>query len=152
MPREQSAGAVIFRMVNTEPRYLLLHYPSSSKAKEDYWDLPKGHMEEGESEQETVRREVKEETGLEDINLVDRFREVIQYYFKVQRKTVFKTVVFYLGQTNQEHIKISAEHIGYQWLPFAEAQTQVKFSNAKHVLLKAHLFISSRSKREITSR
>ena len=65
MRKEKSAGAIVFRIENTKPKYLLLHYPSSANAKKEYWDLPKGHVEEGETEEETARREVKEETGLE---------------------------------------------------------------------------------------
>jgi len=58
MARERSAGAVIFRKIDGEIRYLLLHY----HYKTYFWDFPKGNMEEGEREDATVRREVREET------------------------------------------------------------------------------------------
>ena len=59
-------------MEKGEPVYLLLRYPSV-KPKKEYWDLPKGHMEKGEQEKDTVVREVREETGLEDIEIFDGF-------------------------------------------------------------------------------
>ena len=58
MPKEKSAGAVIFRMENGEPYYLLLRYYSG------HWEFAKGHIEEGESNEETVKREIEEETGI----------------------------------------------------------------------------------------
>lgn len=145
MPQEHSAGAIIFRLEGTTPFYLLLHYPSSARAKNDYWDFPKGRRERGESEEETIRREVFEETGLKDIQFLEGFRETIRYFFRLEGKTVFKTVVFYLAKTNKESVKISSEHIGYQWLPFQKALQQLKFSNAKRILKKAHQFLQSKS-------
>lgn len=144
MPREKSAGAIIFRPAKTGPEYLLLHYPSLAKAKKDYWDFPKGHTEKGEKEKETAQRELREETGLQKAEFLDGFREIIHYFFQFQGKRIFKTVVFYLGQTKEKTIIISPEHIGYQWLPYGEALKQLKFSNAKNVLGKAHDFLLKR--------
>lgn len=55
MKKEKSAGAVIIN----DKKVLLLHYSSG------HWDFPKGHIEKGETELETAKREVKEETGLD---------------------------------------------------------------------------------------
>jgi len=144
MPVEKSAGAVIFRRENSKIEYLLLHYPSSAKAPKDYWDFPKGHVEKGEEERETVKREVKEETGLEDIKFIEGFKEWIKYFFKFKGKTVFKIVTFYLVETKNKDVKISFEHIGYQWLPYKEALEKLTFKNAKEILQKANEFISKK--------
>ena len=64
MKHEKSAGAVVFRK-EKEPLYLLLHYEAK------HWDFPKGHVEENESDNETVKREVEEETGIKDIEIID---------------------------------------------------------------------------------
>ena len=118
MPIEKSAGAVIFRKANKKIYYLLLHYPSSAKAPREYWDFPKGHIEKGEKLEETVKREVEEETGLKDIQFIKGFKEWIKYFFKFKGKTVFKIVTFFLAQTQTKEIKISFEHVGYEWLPY----------------------------------
>ncbi len=94
MPIEKSAGAVIFKQRKGITEYLLLHYPSGAKAKKEYWDFPKGHLEKGEKELDTVRREIKEETGLKNIKLVEGFREGIKYFFRFKNKTIFKIVTF----------------------------------------------------------
>ena len=145
MPIERSAGAIIFKK-NKDVKYLLLHYPSNSKAKKDYWDLPKGHIEKNEDEKETVLREVEEETGLKDVRFVEGFREFIKYFFKFRGKTIFKTVVFYLAETKTEEIKISKEHIGYKWLQYKEALRQLTFNNAKEILKKANNYVASKLK------
>ena len=143
MAKEFSAGAVIFRKDSAGTQYLLLHYPSDSKTKKEYWDFAKGHQDPGEDDRETIWREVFEETGLRNVRIVPGFREVITYYFKAEGKTVFKTVVFYLGETKEKTIRISSEHQGFLWLPFEGAMTYLKFANAKKILTKAHRFLSS---------
>jgi bis(5'-nucleosidyl)-tetraphosphatase len=141
MPKETSAGAIIVRREDGVPYYLLLHYPSSAKTKGEYWDLPKGHIEKGETEEETVKREVQEETSLQDIQIFEGFREKIHYWFRFEGKTISKTVAFYVAETAQKGITISAEHTGFQWLPYEEALQELTYENAKQVLKKAHAFL-----------
>lgn len=141
MPKEQSAGAVVFRMQNKEAQYLLLHYPTTKRAKVEYWDFPKGHLEEKETEEQAAIREIEEETGLKDITLLQGFEEHIQYYFQVKGKTVFKTVVFFLAQTKTREVKISFEHKGFVWLPFEKAMRKLKFANARRILRKSHRYL-----------
>ncbi|KPJ57434.1 diadenosine tetraphosphate hydrolase [Parcubacteria bacterium DG_74_2] len=141
MPFEKSAGAVIFRKENNEIYYLLLHYPSTAKAPKDYWDFPKGHVEKGEKELNTVEREVEEETGLKDIEFIEGFKEWIKYFFRFKGKNVFKIVAFYLAETKTKKVKISFEHLGYEWLPYKKATKKLSFQNAKGILEKANKFL-----------
>ena len=141
MPKEQSAGAVVFRIENKEPCYLLLHYPTSKRAKKEYWDFPKGHLEKDESEKQAALREIAEETGLKEVTFVPGFKESIQYYFRVEGKTIFKTVVFFLAFSKKKEVKISFEHQGFVWLPFLKAMKKLKFANAQRILTRAHRFL-----------
>lgn len=140
MPIEKSAGALVFYK-NQDIEYLLLHYPSGAKTSREYWDLPKGHIEKGEKEIDTVKREVREETGLEDIELIGNFKEHIKYFFRSEGQTIFKTVTFYLAKAQTKDVKISFEHIGYVWLLYEEALERLTFDNAKEILKKAHQFL-----------
>lgn len=161
MPREKSAGAVVFRREDSKIYYLLLHYESG------HWDFPKGHIEKGENEAETVKREVAEETGLKDIEIIDGFKEYIKYFFRQtyglpqeEKKKVpwtFKIVVFYLAEVKTKEaspvrsgvsngVKISFEHQGYKWLAYEEALKQLTFKNAKEILKKANDFLISKIK------
>lgn len=143
MKKERSAGAIIFRLENGIPLYLLLRYPSA-RSKKEYWDLPKGHMEKGEQEKDTVVREVREETELRDIEFFDGFREEIRYWFQSKGKKISKTVAFYLAQTKQKKVTISSEHLGFLWLGYEEARQKLTYENAKQVLNKAHNFLSGK--------
>jgi len=142
---EKSAGAVVFRKEGNKIYYLLLHYPSGARTPRNYWDFPKGHIERGEKEIETVKREVKEETGLEDIKFIEGFKKWVKYFFRFQGKTVFKIVIFYLVETKNKNVKISSEHIGYKWLPYEEALEQLLFKNAKEILKKANDYLNSKT-------
>lgn len=144
MPIEKSTGAVVFRWEKNSVYYLLLHYPSSVRARKDYWDFPKGHMEEGEGEVETATREIEEETGIKELKFVPGFKEQISYFFKFKGKTVFKTVVFYLAETKTDSIKLSFEHSGFKWLMYEEALKGLTFENAKEMLVKAHKFLNEK--------
>lgn len=156
MPREKSAGAIIFRMENDVPYYLLLHYPSLNK-KGGHWEFAKGHIEEGEDYNATVRREVAEETGLKDIKILPDFKEHIKYFFrqyqeKIETKNkknnktkwIFKLVTFFIAETKTKEIKISPEHIGFVWLPINEAIKKTTYKNSKELLKKANEYIKNR--------
>jgi 8-oxo-dGTP pyrophosphatase MutT (NUDIX family) len=137
MPKERSAGAVIFRKENNEIYYLLLHYAGSSPKAKGYWDFPKGHLEGEETETAAAYREIEEETGLKELSFIPGFRRPIKYFFRSQGRTIFKTVVFFLAETKQKEVKISDEHIGYEWLAFDQAFARMKFANAKNILTRA---------------
>ncbi len=136
MPREVSAGAVIFRMENSVPLYLLVHYGGG------HWDFVKGHIEKGETPQQTTKREVMEETQIDDLEIIPGFEERVRYFFKRGRRTVYKEVIFFVAKTKQKKVKLSHEHIGSVWLPYENAIEQLTFENAKRVLRKANKFLS----------
>ena len=112
--KEKSAGAVLF-IQNRERKYLLLHYEAG------HWDFPKGNIEANEMDEQTLRREIQEETGIKDIEIIKDFKEKIQYYFKFEGELINKTVVFYLAKTREEKVKLSFEHIGFAWLSYDKA-------------------------------
>ena len=141
MPIEKSAGAIIFRKEGSKTLFLLLQYPSGSRTKKEYWDLPKGHIEKGEDEETTVKREVAEETGLKDIKIIDGFKETIKYFFKSKNKNILKFVVFYLAETKNKEVKISEEHTGFLWLSCEEALKKLTFKNAREIIKKANDFL-----------
>ncbi len=134
MRRERSAGAVVF---NTKTKkYLLLHYPTG------HWDFPKGHVEKGEKDVDAAKREIFEETGLE-IEILFGFNEIIKYHFKEQGILIEKKVVYFLGITEKEEIKLSYEHDGYAWLSYEDALERLTYDSSKKVLMKAHLFLQN---------
>jgi len=134
LARVKSCGAVVFKK-NAQVEYLLLHYGGG------HWDFVKGEVEEGESEQDTARRELEEETGLTDAQFFDDFREEISYFFRSADQTIYKQVIYFLVQTKSSTVKLSYEHAEYTWLGYDEALEKLTFKNARDVLRKAHEFL-----------
>ena len=134
---EKSCGVVLFREESSERLFLVLHYPGG------HWDLPKGHVEEDETEHETASRELLEETGIADLEFVDGYREEISYQHFPKGKLSNKQVIFFLGKTNLSDIRLSHEHHDYQWLPFEKAVTKLTFDNAKNLVKKAKEFLET---------
>ena len=141
MPVEISAGAIIFRKEGDKAFFLLLHYPGFRGPK-SHWDFSKGNIEKGEKLEETVKREVEEETGIKDVTIIKGFKETIKYFFKFEGKNILKFVTFFLAETKEKQVKISQEHIGFEWLPYKEAKVQLTYENAKEILQKANEFLS----------
>ena len=154
MPKEKSAGAIIFRKENGINYYLLLHYTPSNEGKHGQWGFAKGHIEQGETEMETAKREIFEETGIEDLQFISGFKELEKYFFKksyglegeARKKApwVFKLVVFFIAETKTKEIKISSEHTGFLWLPIDQAIKKTTFKNSKKLLKEANDFIFQR--------
>lgn len=131
MPREISAGMILFRRT-PEPSYLLLHYESG------HWDFPKGHIESGEDPEETAKRELQEETGIAEIHLLDGYKQALRYFFRQKGIGIFKVVIFFLAETTQSEVTLSAEHVGFDWLPYDAALARLTFKNSRDLLVKAN--------------
>lgn len=139
---ETSVGAVVFFEKNGIREYLVLKYPSG------HYDFPKGHMEPGESESQTLLREVEEETGLSNVKISSE-RATIKYYYvakgneyRKRKKTgvgqyIFKQVHFYPAEAETKKVIISHEHVGYVWLTYKKAMRRVTFENAQAMLRMA---------------
>ena len=134
---ETSAGAIIFRENNSLRLYLLLNYPSG------HWDFVKGKMEEGESPHQTVIRETREETGIEDLDLFSGFEEEIRYNFQFEGELIHKKVIFFLAKTKTEKITISHEHQDFLWLNFEDAMKKTTYENARSILMKAEKLLEA---------
>lgn len=139
MKIEKSVGAVVFRREGGKIKYLLLSRAFDPKTGfKEFWGFSRGLVEEGEDEIETVRRELKEETGLEDVDFIPGFRETIRFFFRWQGELVKKTAYYYLAETREERIKLSEEHDSFAWLTFGEALERLTHKNSKDLLKKAH--------------
>lgn len=128
--RERSAGFVCYRddLAPGEPQWLLLNHGG-------HWDFPKGHMAPGETDIDAAVRELREETSLRPLAIVEDFAQSISYYFRSPRRgLVFKTVTFYLAKVGADPVVISDEHVGYECLPFREALNRLTFAATREVL------------------
>ena len=90
MKKEKSCGNIVFKKENGILKVLLIHHNLG------HYGMPKGHVELGETEEETALREVFEETGISSY-IIDGFRELITYSPK---ENVIKDVIYFVGETN----------------------------------------------------
>lgn len=117
---ERSCGVLPYRVVNGEREFLLV-FEAFSKC----WSLPKGHMEAGETEEQTALRELFEETGL--TAKLDTSRCVsIEYPISPVAQ---KEVIFYLGEVAGEPKVQESEIETYKWVTFRELENYL-FPNA----------------------
>lgn len=130
---ESSCGAVVYRLINGEVRYLLIKNKRSAN-----WGFPKGHIERGETKEDTARREVLEETGIH-IQIIPGFISKSEY--TIQGK-VEKSVSIFVAKTSDTQTKIQHEEIeDYIWLNYPKAVKTLKFENDRSILEKANEFL-----------
>ena len=82
-----TCGVFIF---NNKGEFLICH---PTNAKNDVWSIPKGHMDEGETELEAAAREVFEETNI-NITCVNKFHELSPSTYPNNRKVLHSFVTF----------------------------------------------------------
>ena len=127
MKEDFSVAAVVYN----GDEYLLLKYGLG------HWGFVKGHKEKGETDEETILRELEEESGITDATIIKGFQEDYEYYFSFKGQKIHKRVKCYLIRSNTKEVKISYEHVDYVWLRIKEAIKQASFSNSKNILKKA---------------
>ena len=130
---EKSCGGIIFYKTKQNTKILLVKNNNGR-----YWSFPKGHIEDGETEQETAIREIKEETGL-DVTLVNNFREISEYcpFGKIRKR-----VVFFLARAFTDNVKIQEEEIdSYIWVDLQQARKMCSYENDLRIVEKAETTI-----------
>lgn len=132
---DNSYGFVIFRIKNKEVQFLLV------KHKQGHWSFPKGHKNYGETDLDAALREVKEETGITELKILDNtvtFAEEYNYHFN--RKPIKKTVRYYLGEVNaSEKVKTdNVEVTEYKWKNFNDALKTITFANTINILKQSN--------------
>lgn len=125
MKREKSCGIVVFYKESSNLLVLLVHHNSG------HWGFPKGHMENGETEEETGVREVLEETGIAT-RIISNFREVITYS---PSPNIEKDVVFFIGEpVNKNTIPQITEVSEARFVDVEKAEKLITHENEKKVL------------------
>ncbi|MCA9075104.1 MAG: NUDIX domain-containing protein [Planctomycetaceae bacterium] len=111
----KSCGVLIVRGNPIEEFLLMKHA--------DRWDLPKGHVDPGESEKECALRELEEETGIQysDIELDAKFRYWSRYTVPMSDRRhpgEPKELIIFLARLLHDVDIHVTEHLGYEWFPW----------------------------------
>lgn len=127
---------MFYRAARGEPLFLLMIN------RRGYWEFPKGHLKEGESDMMAALREVTEETGISNLEVLKGFKTTIKYRYMKQGRESDKEVTFYLMETRPQNVVISDEHRGFVWLPYNEAMAKLSYNNARRVLTEAYTHLN----------
>jgi 8-oxo-dGTP pyrophosphatase MutT (NUDIX family) len=87
--REYTAGGVVFRRMENRIEILMI------QDRLGRWTIPKGHVEPGESIEQTALREVAEETGLTRLRLGDKL-DKLHFFYRKEGKLIFMTTYVFL--------------------------------------------------------
>lgn len=127
MKYEKSCGAVVYRKKKGGMEILLIRHKNGG-----HWAFPKGHVEKGETDEETALREIREETGLK-VKLKPEFHASVTYSPKPD---VSKDVVYFAAKADpDDKVKAQeAELLDICWLSPEEAMERVTYENDQGIL------------------
>ena len=132
--QDTSYGVIPYIKENNELKFFLIHQYSPLR-KDTYWVFPKGHPEEGETGEDTARRELEEETQikLESLDAEHTFK--IEYNFVHENVRIEKSVIFFLGlATSKDYVLEEREVKDAGWYTYKEAREKITFENTKKLL------------------
>ena len=133
MKKEKSCGAVIYKIDNNNRISFLI-----VKQKTGNYGFPKGHVEEGETEEETAIREIKEETNV-DAKVDTNFRMVSTYS---PARGVIKDVIYFIATPISDELVAQPEEIELvMWCDYYTARKTVNFRQNKIILKNAFHYI-----------
>ena len=132
---------VVYCLENKIPEYLLLKRKLHWKG----WEFPKGGIEIKEKIDVAVRREIKEETGLNVIGPLEKFNYSGKYEYSNQVSNrpgiIGQTFTLYAAQVKKGKIILDEqEHEGYEWMRFEEALKKLSWENQKKCLTIVHFW------------
>lgn len=113
----------------------------------EHWGFPKGHQDIGESEHETATRELKEETGIDNVNLLNNQSFIEEYSFEKDNFKHNKSVKYFLGLVSSMATKtpdnFKKEISELKWVAYKEAKLLITFPEAKELLNKVFKYLKT---------
>ena len=132
--REPTSGGIVFRLT-ADKKDIEVLLIQDSKGR---WTIPKGHIEPGETAKMTARREIEEETGLRNFDVLAWLGKI---HFKYRRadKLVLMTTQIYLVQALDARETLAGEKWmkGIKWFSFAEALDLIEYEDIEKLMLIA---------------
>lgn len=137
----RAAGVIILHEEAAGVRMLLLR-----NRKHGDWGLPKGHLDPGEDDYTGAKRELREETGIEQFKLEAGFRHVVKYRVPSGREAgQWKVVTYFLGSVREAQVAISDEHDELVWASDKQAAQLLRHPNLKTLAREAFGFWAART-------
>lgn len=131
--RETTAGGIVFRRNQKGEVELLL-----TQDAKDRWTIAKGHIEPGETPRQTAEREIKEETGLKKMKVMNHLGKT-QFRYRRQNSLVLMTMHIFLVKAlgNTDDLTKEEWMNGIGWFPFNKALEMVEYEGIEKLMLLA---------------
>lgn len=128
-----SAGAVVIGPGN---KILVVNQHGNS------WSLPKGHLEPGEDEEAAATREIFEESGIQDLHIIDELGQYERARIGAdgtgEDPTHMKHITMFLAVTNQEELRpIDPENPAAEWLDIQDVADRLTHPKDKEFFRSA---------------
>ena len=127
---EKSCGALVYTREDGEIRYVI------QRSLEGVYGFPKGHMEPGETEEETALREIREEAGL-TVRLIPGYRETVEYPLPKKPGTMKRVVYFLAEYENQPLVPQPEEIMNAVLMAYEDAMVVLPYEYQKRMLTRA---------------
>lgn len=127
---EKSCGALVYTREDGEIRYVI------QRSLEGVYGFPKGHMEPGETEEETALREIREEAGL-TVRLIPGYRETVEYPLPKKPGTMKRVVYFLAEYENQPLVPQPEEIMSAVLMAYEDAMVVLPYEYQKRMLARA---------------
>jgi len=126
---ELSAGGIV---INSKNKKILTIVDQKNR-----YTFPKGQVEKGEEIQKAAEREIKEETGIKNLRLLEKIGEV-EFFYKFKGELIFKKIIYFLFETTASKLKPQREEIKKAcWLKPKEFFKKNAFKNIVPIFKKA---------------
>lgn len=131
--REPTAGGIVYRRNDDGAVEILLIQDAKNR-----WTIPKGHIEEGETAQQTAKREIGEEAGLQETEIIGWLGKIHFRYRRID-KLVLMTTQIYLVKALGDTDAIQKEEWmnGIKWFSFHDALDVIEYEDIGKLMLLA---------------
>ncbi len=137
MRQEKSYGVIpIYKNNGVESLFLIIKHNSG------HWGFPKGHTEQGESKIETAKRELEEETGISQCDIIEEVLFAERYITAGTEIPINKSVEYFVGIVPSTDVKILEKEISaYKWVSYKDALNIITYNKSKNILKKVKRYL-----------
>jgi len=131
--REPTAGGIVYRAAKKDSDKIEILLIQDSKGR---WTIPKGHIDEGENPRQTAEREIREETGLQQMKVGPWLGKINFRYRRANSLVLMTTEIFLVeGQGKTDNIKPEKWMSGIKWLEAQDALDKIEYEDIGKLIL-----------------